>query len=115
MRLTRSDIDAFPRFCEVPSGIFTVDSLCFIVGNKLGHLVSILNSEYAAYYFFNNVATLDNGGFQMRQQYIENIPIPPISQALASPCDAFGFTPEENEFIAEYVRLRKEEILELER
>lgn len=115
MRLTRSDIEAFPRFCQVPSGIFTVDSLCFIVGDKLDHLISILNSEYAAYYFFNNVATLDNGGFQMRQQYIENIPIPPVSQVDKGPCEAFGFTIEEKWFISDYVRLRKEEILDAER
>lgn len=114
MRLTRSDIDAFPRFCQVPSGIFTVDSLCFIVGEKLEHLIFILNSEYAAYYFFNNVATLDNGGFQMRQQYIENIPIPPVSHLDKGPCDAFGFSPEEKCFISEYVRLRKKEILDFE-
>ncbi|MCR5759906.1 MAG: Eco57I restriction-modification methylase domain-containing protein [Bacteroidales bacterium] len=112
MRLTRSDIDAFPRFCQVPSGIFTVDSLCFIVGDKLEHFISILNSEYAAYYFFNNVATLDNGGFQMRQQFIENIPIPPAPPRDKDPFDAFDFSPDEKCFIAEYIRLRKEEILD---
>ena len=113
MRLTRSDIDAFPRFCWAPAGIFTVDSLCFIVGKELEHLITILNSEYAAYYFFSNVATLDNGGFQMRQQYIENIPIPPVKKH-GNPCDSFEFTEEEERFISEYIRFRKEEILNSE-
>ena len=32
------------------------------------------------YYFFNNIAILDDGGMQMRQQFIELIPIPCIEK-----------------------------------
>lgn len=110
MRMTRSDIDAFPRFCAIPPGYFTVDSLCFFSGNNVEYLLSVLNSDYAAYYFFNNVATLDNGGFQMRQQYVENIPIPPET-SMGNPMLTFGFTDSEIEYINEYIKMRKQEIL----
>ncbi|WP_281679515.1 hypothetical protein [Synergistes jonesii] len=34
MRISKSDIDSFPRFCFVPNGFFTADSLCFFRANK---------------------------------------------------------------------------------
>ena len=109
MRLSVNDIDAFPRFCLVPREFYTVDSLCFFTGNSLESLLNALNSEYASYFFFNTVATLDNGGFQMRQQYVENILLPSnIEQNLY---DTFGFTPEERRFIFKVVEKRKQEIL----
>ena len=114
MRMTRSDIDAFPRFCTVPEGFFTVDSLCFFSGRFLDYLLSVLNSDFAAYYFFNNVATLDNGGFQMRQQYVENIPIPPYHEN-GDPFTAFKFTQEERNYIMQYIERRKTEILDSSR
>jgi adenine-specific DNA-methyltransferase len=76
MRLSKDDINNFPRFSFVVSKYFVVDSLCFFTGSAINYLIGILNSEFAKYYFFNNVAVLDNGGMQMRQQYIEQIPIP---------------------------------------
>ena len=42
-------------------------------------MLGILNSSYAGHYFKENVAILDNGGMQMRQQYVENIFIPKIT------------------------------------
>ncbi|MEW6171409.1 MAG: TaqI-like C-terminal specificity domain-containing protein, partial [Candidatus Omnitrophota bacterium] len=76
MRISKIEAYSFPRFALVPKDIFIVDSLCFFVGNDLSYLQGILNSEFAAYYFFNNISVLDNGGMQMRQQFVENIPIP---------------------------------------
>ena len=111
MRMTRRDIDAYPRFCTVPEGFFTVDSLCFFSGCFLDYLISVLNSDYAAYYFFNNVATLDNGGFQMRQQYVESIPIPPYHENV-DPFTAFKFSQEERDYIIQYIERRKKEILD---
>ena len=111
MRMTRRDIDAFPRFCTVPEGFFTVDSLCFFSGCFLDYLISVLNSDYAAYFFFNNVATLDNGGFQMRQQYVESIPIPPYHENV-DPFTAFKFSQEERDYIIQYIERRKKEILD---
>ena len=116
MRISKKEIDSFPRFCAVEADTFVVDSLCFFTGNDIVKLCNILNSNYAAYYFFRNIAILDNGGMQMRQQYIEGIPIP-----LSLKCkenindndifDAFSFTDNERDFIIHYVRKRYNEIL----
>ena len=70
-RISKCDFSAFPRFALAPEDFYVVDSLCFFTGENLNTLLHLLNSEYAAYYFFNNVAILDNGGMQMRQQYVE--------------------------------------------
>ena len=108
MRLTKRDIDSFPRFCIIPKEFVSLDSLCFFTGNNIEYLVDALNSEYAAYYFFNSVATLDNGGFQMRQQYVENILLPPICNK--NIYESFEFTAEEIEYIKTNVNNRKKEI-----
>jgi len=76
MRISRNDLNDFPRFSLVPKDFFVADSLCFITGSDLLYLLGILNSEFAKYYFFSNVAVLDDGGMQMRQQFIELMPIP---------------------------------------
>ena len=115
MRLSQSDIDAFPRFCVVPDAFVVVDSLCFFSGSNIELIASALNSEYATWYFFNNVATLDNGGFQMRQQYVEEIPLPHISNSFVDVNDfiynAFNFNNEEIAFIKKVIEERKNEIL----
>ena len=116
MRLSKSDIDSFPRFCLAPEGFFVVDSLCFFTGDKADLLVKELNSEFATWYFFNNVAVLDNGGFQMRQQYIEEIPLPKIAENGLSIDEqiykAFDFSKEEIDFIKSAIAKRKSEILQ---
>ena len=114
MRLSISDIDAFPRFAYVPERIMTVDSLCFFSGKELKQLVNILNSEYSTYYFFSNVATLDNGGFQMRQQYVENILLPRNLSLIHDDKDVykcFEFNESEVQYIKAYIAQRKEEIV----
>ena len=115
MRLSQSDINAFPRFSVVPSNVLVVDSLCFFTGSNIEQICSELNSEYACWVFFNSVATLDNGGFQMRQQFIENIPLPKINQITkdidTTIYNAFGFTSEEILFIRTTNDNRKSEIL----
>ena len=103
MRITQSDIDAFPRFCFAPEGYFVVDSLCFFSGKDIDKIVLALNSEYATWYFFNNVATLDNGGFQMRQQYVEEIPLPDVTRLSNTNVDEqlyrlFSFNADEIEY-----------------
>jgi len=116
MRIAQSDIDAFPRFCHVPEGYYVVDSLCFFSGRDIEKIVLALNSEYATWYFFNNVATLDNGGFQMRQQYVEDIPLPDISYLSNQSVDEqiyekFAFNKEEISYIRRIIKDRKNEIL----
>ena len=116
MRIAQSDIDAFPRFCYAPENYFVVDSLCFFSGKNIEQIVLALNSEYAAWYFFNNVATLDNGGFQMRQQYVEEIPLPDLCRLTSDNTDkqiyeGFGFNDEEINYIRRVIKEKKEEIL----
>lgn len=112
MRIAKSDIDAFPRFAAVPEAFMVVDSLCFFSGNYIESICNALNSEFAAYYFLQNVAILDNGGIQMRQQYVEEMPLPLDilhGQDIAS---AFKFTETERNFIHTMVEERKKDILE---
>ena len=108
------DLNAFPRFCSVPEGFYVVDSLCFFSGSDIEILVQELNSEFASYYFFNSVATLDNGGFQMRQQYVEEIPLPRLKTIKGSVDEeiykAFNFTEEEIQFIKISISNKKKEI-----
>jgi hypothetical protein len=79
MRISKTDTNNFPRFTLLPEKTYIADSLCFFIGEDIEFLQGILNSEFAEYYFFNNIAILDDGGMQMRQQYVELIPIPFIS------------------------------------
>ena len=108
MRIAKGDTDSFPRFVIVPEDMFVVDSLCFFIGNNIGNICNALNSEYATYYYFRNIAILDNGGMQMRQQYIEEIPLPKnLGNDLF---DEFHFSDEERDFIHNYIAARYRDI-----
>jgi hypothetical protein len=80
MRISKDNFANFPRFAMADKDMFVADSLCFITGKDLTYLLIFLNSEFAMYYFLNNIAILDNGGMQMRQQYVELMPIPTAVQ-----------------------------------
>jgi type I restriction-modification system DNA methylase subunit len=111
MRIAKSDMDSFPRFAAVKAGMFVVDSLCFFGGKDIETICTMLNSTYAAYYFLQNIAILDNGGMQMRQQYVEEIPLPKIKMHTESDLyNAFGLTKSEIEHIESFVLQRKIEI-----
>ena len=92
-----------------------------MVGQSLPFLISVLNSEYAAYWFFNTVPILDNGGLQMRQQFIEHIPIPRTFLSLRTIkavqpntlYQAFHFTDVECSLIAEKVAERLQVIADV--
>ena len=113
MRISKSEIDSFPRFSKADAGYFVVDSLCFFTGKGIDNLCTFLNSSLATYYYLKNIAILDNGGMQMRQQYIEEIPCPPIESIEDddSIYNLFGFTKEEIDFIINFIEMRKNEIL----
>ena len=113
MRISKSEIDYFPRFSKADAGYFVVDSLCFFTGKDIDKLCTFLNSSLATYYYLKNIAILDNGGMQMRQQYIEEIPCPPIESIEddISIYNLFGFTREEIDFIINFIEIRKNEIL----
>ena len=119
-RISKSDFASFPRFALIDEGYYVLDSLCFFTGKNLNTLIHLLNSEYAAYYFFNSVAILDNGGMQMRQQFVEEIPLPKLTQSLEGLTqneidkaiyDAFNFSQEEIQFIKQYL-LRKKALIQ---
>lgn len=114
MRISKNDVEAFPRFCIADAGFFVVDSLCFFTGKNMQILVQMLNSEYAAYYFLKNIAILDNGGMQMRQQYIESIPLPKNIGVIQNIDSAIyrelGLNKEEVFFIKDYIYQKKREI-----
>ena len=112
MRISKSDVDSFPRFAIVDANIYVVDSLCFFTGQHLDKLCRYLNSTLATYYYLKNIVALDNGGMQMRQQYIEEIPCPDIDAITddESIFNYFEFTPDEIEFVKQYILKRKEEI-----
>ena len=114
MRIAKNAPDSFPRFALVDAEHYVLDSLCFFTGKNIEYLIQVLNSEYAAYYFFKNIAILDNGGMQMRQQYVESIPLPKIvvnkdiyniDKLIYA---AFNFNDEEQVFIKKYVQSRKQ-------
>lgn len=119
-RISKDNFNDFPRFALVDKDMIVLDSLCFFVGEHLENLIKILNSKYAAYYFFNNVAILDNGGLQMRQQFVENIPIPIVNLENESDDNnidntifyAFNFTDEEKAYIYNFLNNKKNEIMQ---
>ncbi len=113
MRISKSEIDSFPRFSKADAGYFVVDSLCFFTGKNIDKLCAYLNSSLATYYYLKNIAILDNGGMQMRQQYIEDIPCPPIEyiENDRSIYNLFCFTKEEVDFIEKFIEMHKNEIL----
>ena len=109
MRISKSEIDSFPRFSKADAGYFVVDSLCFFTGKNIDKLCTYLNSSLATYYYLKNIAILDNGGMQMRQQYIEDIPCPPIEyiENDRSIYNLFCFTKEEVDFIEKFIEMHK--------
>ena len=116
-RISKSDFSSFPRFALVDEGYYVLDSLCFFTGDNLHNLIHLLNSEYAAYYFFNSVAILDNGGLQMRQQYVEEIPLPQFAKSLEGLSqneidnaiyEAFHFSQEEIIYIKNFLSKKKD-------
>jgi hypothetical protein len=68
--------DGFPRFCCVEENVFVVDSLCFITGKEIKYILGFINSSFAHKFYKDVVPVLDNGGYQMHQQYVEKILIP---------------------------------------
>ena len=67
---------------------------------------------FATYYYLKNIVALDNGGMQMRQQYIEEIPCPAIDSIVddESIFKYFRLSQDEIDFIKDYIAKRKYEI-----
>ena len=117
MCVTKSDVNDYPRFGLVESGIFSNNSVHFFSGKNLNSLVCLLNSEYATWWFFNTVAILDAGGMQMRKIFVENIPLPKLTENITPKnadkeiYKAFNFSNEEISFIRKVIKNKQQEVL----
>ena len=70
----------YPRFGYVEPEKYVIDSCCLITGEKwIPYVLAILNSRFSEYIINKKVAVLDSGGFQVRQQYVEDMLIPSIN------------------------------------
>ncbi len=76
-RITRE-----PTFCFVDPGIYVLDSMAFFVSpNHLRYQMSVLNSKVIFYYVYKIVHQYGFTGFRLSNQYVEIMPIPPITPA----------------------------------
>jgi hypothetical protein len=86
-RITRE-----PTFCLVDSGIYILDSMAFFVSDQyLKYEMAVLNSSTILYYTNKVVHQYGFTGFRLANQYVEVMPIPPITphnQSLVSQIEA---------------------------
>jgi len=66
-------------FCLVPAGLYILDSMAFLVGKNLKYILGILNSKLIDFYVKTYVHLYGDTGFLLSNQYVERIPIPPIT------------------------------------
>ena len=117
MRITKADVNDYPRFCLIKEPIYSNNSIHFFTGNNLDSLVCLLNSEYATWWFFNTVAVLDAGGMQMRKIFVENIPLPKLIKNVTRKnvdemiYQAFKFSKSEVTYIQNVITQKQSEIL----
>jgi hypothetical protein len=67
-------------FCLVPAGLYILDSMAFLVGENLKYVLGILNSRLIDFYVKTYVHLYGDTGFLLSNQYVERIPIPPITK-----------------------------------
>lgn len=69
----------FPRFC-LDTNSFTLDKTCFMMISKNAKFIlAVLNSNLFEKYLKNNVMTLGTGSLGLQKEYIQQMPIPQIS------------------------------------
>jgi type II restriction/modification system DNA methylase subunit YeeA len=66
-------------FCLVPAGLYILDSMAFLVGENLKYILGILNSKLIDFYVKTYVHLYGDTGFLLSNQYVERIPIPPLT------------------------------------
>jgi len=66
-------------FILVPSSFYVLDSMAFMVGKNLPYLLGVLNSKAIDIYIKTYVHLYGDTGFLLANQYVERIPIPPIT------------------------------------
>lgn len=67
------------QFCIVPRGMYILDSMAFMTGKNLRYLTGILNSKLIDFYVKTYVHLYGDKGFLLSNQYVERIPLPPIT------------------------------------
>ncbi|MEP0862612.1 MAG: class I SAM-dependent DNA methyltransferase, partial [Ignavibacterium sp.] len=71
-----------PTFCLVDKNTFVLDSMAFFVSNKnLKYQMAVLNSKAIFFYVNKIVHQYGFTGFRLSNQYVEIMPIPPITPA----------------------------------
>jgi len=68
-----------PAFCLVKPDIFILDSMAFFTGNNLKYIIAVLNSKLIFKYVNMIVHQYGSTGFRLSNQYVEIMPIPPIT------------------------------------
>jgi len=86
-------------FCLAPAGLYILDSMAFLVGENLKYVLGILNSRLIDFYVKTYVHLYGDAGFLLSNQYVERIPLPPITK--------------ENQHIAKQIIQKVDEILSL--
>ncbi len=68
-----------PTFCLVEPNVFILDSMAFFTGNNLKFIMALLNSKLIYKYVEMIVHQYGFTGFRLSNQYVEIMPIPPIT------------------------------------
>lgn len=69
-----------PAFCLDTEGFYTNQTAYILTGNDLKFLLGFLNSTVSKFYLGKIAYSLSNEAKRWIKQYIEQIPIPPISE-----------------------------------
>jgi hypothetical protein len=64
---------------------FLCNQTCYFIANPPKHLIAFLNSQLIYYYFSKVSASLGEGAFRWIKQYVEQIPIPKLSEEAQLP------------------------------
>ncbi|HSH64632.1 MAG TPA: TaqI-like C-terminal specificity domain-containing protein [Bacteroidia bacterium] len=67
------------------NGMYLTNSAYFMSGKHLKYILAILNSKVADYYFFQITATIAGGRKRYTKQYVEQVPVPQISEEAQQP------------------------------
>jgi type I restriction-modification system DNA methylase subunit len=70
-----------PTFCLVKPDVFVLDSMAFFTGNNLKYIMAILNSKLIYKHVEMIVHQYGTTGFRLSNQYVEVMPIPPITSS----------------------------------
>jgi adenine-specific DNA-methyltransferase len=66
-------------------GMYLTNSAYFLTGHSLKYLLAVLNSKVCDFYFFQKTAIIAGGRKRYTKQYVEQNPIPVISEADQKP------------------------------